>query len=259
MPKQTQTDLTYKSPKPDIWHAYKQLLSELAQKPATPVLAVQAQKLSISSSKTIKQSLANLHQLLDNEVEQTISNLDQINQTLETFAKIKQNQQDQIESDRLQQITKLKQEEEEFLYEFNKHKRNLNDELQQTKQQTEADINKRQQELSQAEDELKHLRKLAETIDEKIIKAVDEAVKQNTTDLGRNFEHQQALKEAQSQAQISLLEQKITSLEKENAILEKELKASQQFLTASNTNLTRIAQSAVSRQEKPQSNSKIAE
>lgn len=247
-----QTDLTYKSTKPDIWKAYKQLLDELSHKPASPTLSSQAQKLSVSSAKTLKQSLANLHQLLDDELENTISGFNQINQTLEKFIKVKQTQEEQIEEENRLQKKRFQQEEEEFAYEFAKRKKTQEDDLAQTKKEQEETLKSRQAELDAAESELKDLHKLAESLDQKIQNATAEAIKQTTTNLTKDFEHQQALDKAQAQAKIELLEQKVTFLEKENSLQEKEIKSLQQSLSTASSNLTHIAQSAVSRSEKSQ-------
>ncbi|KKS85513.1 MAG: hypothetical protein UV61_C0017G0024, partial [Candidatus Gottesmanbacteria bacterium GW2011_GWB1_43_11] len=83
------------------------------------------------------------------------------------------------------------------------------------------------------------------TFETELNKAIKEAIAKTTDELTREYDHQKALAQQQSQATTQLLQQKIDSLESAIKNFQAEILHLQTSLKEANQQLTRIAERAV--------------
>jgi DNA repair exonuclease SbcCD ATPase subunit len=243
--------VSYKSPKPDIWRAYKELLENLKQEPAKLQIIQKIDKTTDSFKTNLSQSINNLHSGLTSEVSKIVEELKKAAQTLEELQQAHLIQEKTLKEE-AEFVKKQKQrEEEEYEYEFLKQKKRQQEELEEKKFEVFAELEERKKKLSEQEDELVDLKNQAKTFEARIEKAAKEAVGKTTEELTREFEHEKVLAEQEAKSTKSLLGQKIENLSKTITDLKKENERLNTALNQVSANMTRIAERAVEKAPAP--------
>lgn|GEM_PF-1756377 len=261
-PSSDPTQVNYKSPKNDIWQAYKSVVSTLSQddpsagsvKQAVAKLPAQSPKLK----KQFQQVADDLYQNLNKSLADLLGQFEQASLVLEQLHTVKEKQQTELSQEKARLLEDLKEtrennlklrqrEAEEYEYDFKKRQERLEIGLKELREKTEAKLSQREMELKTKEDELNTLRQQAKAFEEKIALAVKQAVAENTQQLELVYNHSTALAEQKYQSEIKMNQQKINDL---NASIKQQQQESQRLQAASasmSAKLTMIAEKAVTR------------
>ncbi len=215
-----------------------QLPSSILQQAGSTISVIEAslktktQAITDAASATIEEvisRLADAHTLIENQAT--------LLKGMQTEAKL---QQDRIKKDQLRQ-------EEEFAYEFDRKKKRLEAELAEKMASADKQLKTREQGLATAEKELTDLRALAASFDARLTKGIQEAVDRKTKELETTHAQQMRLTAQEAKAREDLLKQKVESLEAMIKNQQTEVVRMSKQVDALSDQLTKIAQSAVSR------------
>ena len=243
--------VSVKSTKQEIWDAYQEIVDKLQSEPPSSSITKKLAATTHNLKSQLLQQVDQLQQTLTQTISDTITELEKGNTILQDLTQAQIDQTKILEREKQIVLTQRKREQEEYDYEFERRKRRQDEELKETKAKAEQEIQKRWQELKQTEDELKDLRQQVATFDQRLEKAVKEAVETNTKTLTQQFNHERAFAKQEAQNQKALLEQKVASLQETLKLQQQEVDRLKQQLSETSTHLTRIAERAVEKTPSP--------
>lgn len=227
-----ETKVNFRSPKADIWNSYKDLLEQIQT--GSPAI----KEKSVSK---LPEVTTNLKNSLTQEIDKIVSQINKSSQVLSEMQEASKNlEKETFETEKEIKI-KREREEEEYNYEFEKRKK-----------RQEEELITRKDEIKEMEAELLELRKEVSSFDAKLENAVKNAVATKEKELKLEFDHQKALTDQKSVAEISLIKQKVETLEETIKELRSENSKLAQSATQVSSQLTRIAEKAVEKGNTPQ-------
>jgi len=221
------TDVNFKSPKADIWSAYKDLLAQAG---------------SVSTGEKVVEKINDntfrLGEILNDEVQKVIVKIKNATQTLADIKTTSVALSDSIKKEEEEIRKRRTREEDDYQYEFEKRKKKQEDEL-----------SARQNEIKEMETELSELRNLAKTFDTKLEKAIKEAEGTKEKELKTIFDYEKVLSKQTAESTQNLLLSKIESSNKMVDDLKAENTKLKEAVTQANSQLTRIAEKAVEKSQ----------
>ena len=247
MPKTTTPaqSVDYKSPKQDIWKAYKELAADIEANGSSPVSIAPVIKASGNLKQKLGQQIDQISSTLQSEVYNLLDQLSQASEIIDHLGQSRQKLEENLKQTE-QESKKAKQREaEEYDYEFNRRKQRQEEELKEQRAKAETEIATKKAELKNQQDELEDLRKQVATFEDKLTKAAKDAIENTTKQLSLEFTHQKALADQKYSGVEQLLQQKIDSLEQVIKSQDGEVKLLQTSLKETQAQMTRISERAV--------------
>jgi len=255
MAKKNNEKLAYTSSKSDIWKAYKDVLSALEDKHMpTQQLPIQAVTKANNILRTFfsKQKLQIVSQL-DSSLSDLSSEFDHAEDVLSELKQSTIKRRKQLEEEHAIIQKQQTREQEEYGYEFNKRKKRQEAELEEQKSIANAEIAQGKAELKKQQEELSDLRKQVDAFDTRLAQEIKGSKESVEKELKIQYEHEQALSSQKYESQQILLQQKIDSLSETIKSQQQEINRLNKMLTDANTQVTSIAEKAVSQKYPPQS------
>ncbi|MBU2592515.1 MAG: hypothetical protein ABH867_04390 [Patescibacteria group bacterium] len=236
--------VTYKSPKSDIWRAYKELIENIEKQGAEKV-SEKINEQTLTLTKGWLERVNNLHTTLQKEIETIESEFKKASLVLADLAESKKSVEKLMKDEEEEAKKAQKREKEEYDYEFEKLKKRQEEELSEYSKKVLAELEERKAKLGEQEAELTDLRNQAKTFEARLEKTAKEAADAETIELTKEFEHEKELAKQKAQSIQELLSQKVESLTKTISELKNENQRLSQLLSQTNSNLTKIAERAV--------------
>lgn len=241
--------VTKNATKQEILDAYEQLYKQLEQGDSqlSPITLQQA-SISISAmEENLKTKAQALADGAGTAIEEMISRLSNTHALIENQVALLKGIQTEAKLQQERMKKEHARQEEEFAYEFDRKKKRLEAELAEQMASADKQLKTREQGLATAEKELTDLRALAASFDARLTKGIQEAVDRKTKELEATHEQQMRLTAQEAKAREDLLKQKVESLEAMIKNQQTEVIRMSKQSDALSDQLTKIAQSAVSR------------
>lgn len=243
----TSKPVSEKNTKQEILEAYQSVLDQLENNPVSPVPVAALTKTNKNIASTIKQESDQLKATLDESLDALYAQMDETIKLLTSIQQAAEAQRKNLELEKQQIINQRNREQEEYSYQFNRQRIRQEEELKEQKQKAESLIAEGYAKLKSEEDEIQDLRKQVQTFEERLQKAVNEAIAQTTKELTGLYGHESALYKQDAKAKESLFEQKIVSLEQIITSQQKEIERLDTIANQANQQMTRIAERAVTK------------
>lgn len=252
------TDVGDKNTKQEILDAYQQLLVSAQESDSGDVLgekikgvqkefAIETGAIVTSVSKTVSEAVDQVEKKLS----EVLKFVDEVKRTGEVQRQEQVRRKAESEKERVR-------EEEEFNYAFRIRKERLELELTEAKRKVEADLKQRQEALKSQEEELESLRGQVKMFEARMQKTVNDAVAVALKEQKIELEHQRAIENAEAKSKNGLLEQQVLNHEKTVESLRVEIGRLNSVMVETTSQMTRIAEKAVSRNEQYAPSSQVA-
>lgn len=242
-------NLSDKNTKQEILDAYQQMILS-AQMPEggndlnEKVKAVQ-KEFVLDTGEVV----SNVSRTVDEAIEQVGKKLGEVLKFVDEVRKLGEFQK-QEQTKRKEEAEKEKiRKEEEFDYGFRIRKERQETELAETKRKVEIDLKQRQEVLKTQEEELESLRGQVKMFEARMQKTVNDAVALALKEQKVELEHQRAIENAESKSRNGLLGQQVANDEKTIEALRGEITRLNGVLVETTSQMTRIAEKAVTRTE----------
>lgn len=250
MPRQTKT-VSERSTKQDILSAYEELLTHAEDKPMTPGIISQIEKVNKTALNDLDGIVGKLQSATTATFDELRMKLENAENALTELYKLREAQKKQLSEEKETAVKEQNREKEEFGYEFAKMKKRAEEELAEMRMKAEIELAARREKLKEQEEELTDLRNQAKTFEPRLQKSINDAVAQVTKELKQAFDHEKALLTQEAKSTQSLLEQKVVLLEQTINRQTEEISRLNQTATSANQQLTRIAERAVTKSPEP--------
>ncbi|PIS21965.1 hypothetical protein COT50_04560 [candidate division WWE3 bacterium CG08_land_8_20_14_0_20_41_10] len=236
-----------KDKKQDILDAYYSLLDQVQggeesdKKQTTAKLKQTADNLRTVLKKQIDDLGASVYASVDD----IMSKVDEVATSLSKLFETRELERQKWERERDEEKKSRQRETEEYNYDVKRSRQLDEDAWNDKKEKREGDLIERDAKLKEAEAELKELRDKDKTFEARLSKGVSDAVSANSAKLQQEFSHKEEMFNAQSRAEIKLLQAKVESLMDLVAGQKAEIELLNKQNDSANQRLTEIASGAV--------------
>ena len=243
------TNISDRNTKQEILNAYQQLTTSVVEGEPASIFSEKVKTVQKEFEAETNSIISEVTKSVSGAVEQVDKKLKEVLNFVEEVRKLGETQKrDQIKiKDELD--TERVRKEEEFDYAFRIRKERQELELAETKRKVEIDLKQRQENLKEQEEELENLRGQAKMFEVRMQKTSNDAVAVALKEQKTELEHQRAIENAESKNKIGLLEQQVNNNEKTIVSLYSEITRLNGVLVETTSQMTRIAEKAVSRTE----------
>lgn len=241
--------VTKNATKQEILDAYEQLQKQIEQgdNQLSPVTLQQASNTIAAIDEDLKSKMQAVADAVKAPIQEIISRLANAQTLIESQATLLNGIQTEAKLQQERMKKEHARQEEEFAYEFDRKKKRLESDLAEKIANAEKQLVTREETLATAEKELVDLRELAASFEVRLTKGIQEAVDRKTKELETAHAQQLKLITQEAKAREDLLKQKVESLEAVIKNQQIELARMSKQVDVLSDQLTKIAQSAVSR------------
>ncbi|PIP86125.1 hypothetical protein COT86_01600 [Candidatus Collierbacteria bacterium CG10_big_fil_rev_8_21_14_0_10_43_36] len=243
------TNVSDKNTKQEILSAYQQLATSVIEGETAENFDEKIQLVKRGFEVDTNTVVSDVTKTVTGAVEQVEKKLNEALNFIEEVRKAGENQKRELIKIKEESEKERIRKEEEFDYGFRIRKERQELELTEANRKVETDLKQRQEVLKAQEEELESLRGQVKMFEARMQKTVNDAVAVALKDQKIELEHLRAIENAESKSKNNLLEQQVVNDGKTIETLRSEITRLNGVLVETTSQMTRIAEKAVSRVE----------